>query len=174
VSGASSFETFVGAYNPLTSDSGFFNHGELGTALTSPTSLFVFTDYWVFDINPAGNASTNVNFLPAGTVTDFTIGLYAIGAGVCAGAPVFNTACAGVTTSGLALGFAGPADNPTIGFTGLAAGRYVIVVNGKSSDSASLYSGQLSTRRLPEPGTLALVGVALLGVGGSLRKRKAS
>ena len=55
--------------------------------------------------------------------------------------------------------------------SGLAAGRYIIQVTGNTRPSGpSSYTGQLSF--ISEPGTLALLGLGLLGVG--LMRRRVS
>ena len=53
---------------------------------------------------------------------------------------------------------------------GLPAGRYIIRITGsKRPSGSSTYSGQLSF--VPEPGTLALLGLGLLGFGVARRRQ---
>jgi hypothetical protein len=53
----------------------------------------------------------------------------------------------------------------------LPAGRYILLVTGTTNgNQTSAYTGQLAF--VPEPGTLALLGFGLLGMGASARRRR--
>ena len=180
VSGAN---TYMGVYNPAQRDKVTINQdGYLNGSVGSP---FSFTDYWVFDLNPAGNVEINMTFNPSASIPGgLTVTLFSLGTATITGcAPaVFNnnpapgSTCTTFGTAGLtqvALSNNG-GNNPnlTTGPTFLSSGRYVIKINGVSTDNQAFYSGLFSTNQIPEPGSLALAGLALLGAAVTLRKRK--
>jgi hypothetical protein len=154
-----------------------------------------FTNFWVVDINPTGNVAASLSFLNIGSAfTAFSVQLYL------AQSPLTNVANAAYTcasanqSAGAVLCAAGPGaltlintnDTPfNIGgqsgsffantTTFLTAGRYVVKVSGTTaSGSNPTYSGQIQVNQIPEPGSLALSGLALLGAAAAMRKRKAA
>ncbi len=167
-------DTYIGTLSPTFYNSATFGNGSFNAG--------VFTDYWTFDISPAGNNSASLTFQPPTGVTGFAISLYKTTAmGVCA-LTGLNTAAQCTTQP--TIGALVPTSNSSIGnFTSyattsfLAAGRYVVEVTGTALINvagANSYGGSIAVNPLPEPGSLALVGIGLLGAAVSLRKRKSS
>src|SRR4030095_683095 len=68
--------SYLGAHDPTNTDQSTFTN----TAMAAGA----FTDMWVFDLNPGGEATINAIFSPFGNVTDFTVSLHADTGSVCA------------------------------------------------------------------------------------------
>ena len=154
--------TYLGTYNPLQFDFGTFQHSDVGID-AGPSSDF--TDFWVFDLDPAGTGSISADFTTFTGISDFAGALYADAGSTCAGSE-----CSSVVT-GAQLASAGSLnDRWEIIMNGLPAGRYIIGVTGTTNArSTSAYTGQLAF--IPEPGTLALLGMGLLVMGLARRQR---
>jgi hypothetical protein len=157
---------YLGSYDPTFGESGSFTHRAIPDG--------AFSDTWWFDLSPGGQAAINAVFIPTFEVSGFSVQLFGPGSATCS---AINTACTGPFTPGalITTGVTDPNFVSNIEFTALPAGRYSFVVSGTADAGGNpqhVYSGNLTTD-LPEPGTLALAGVALLAFGAARRRKSA-
>lgn len=169
--------TYLGSHNPNSNDGSGFRRQDVAVAV--PTFV---QDTWVFDVFPvSGSAQINANFIPIipSAFSNFTVDLYSathacVAIGNAAGSTGF---CPGVVLNGGPLASSVAAVGGANLFPiGLAAGQYAFVVSYTANvlpvGETAEYSGQLRLRPLPEPGSLALVGLALVGVAATMRRAR--
>jgi hypothetical protein len=156
--------THLGAYNPDNFDLGTFQHSDVGPDVGANTA---FEDYWVFDLQPGGSFSMSADFTMLAGIPSFTGELYTDGGSTCAG-----IACSSIVRGSLVDSDASVnSESRWEIIASLPAGRYIIRVTGTTnSNSTSAYTGQLAF--IPEPGTLALLGFGLLGLGVTTGRRR--
>lgn len=126
-----------------------------------------FDSYQLFQIGgTATGVTSDINFTPSSNpvgVTGFTGALYAA-SGVDL---VNNTANVG----SLIANYTSTANQVSLGWTSLTAGYYVVRLQGTAVTTAGI-SGQVTTRNVvPAPAVLGLMGVGLLGMFASSRRR---
>jgi len=159
--------TNLGEHDPAT-----FDNSTFGNATTGQNGNFSNT--WVFNINPAGNAALDVIFLPIANISNFTVRLFDVVDSTCGGA---GLACTALTLGGLlATSNTLPNYASVLDFTGPLDGRYAFEVSGTISGllagQPASYVGNLQTvAAIPEPETYALIAAGL-GMIGWMRRRQ--
>ena len=160
--------TYIGLYNPDEFDNGTFNHTDIQADVGQDTP---FNDFLVFDLDPSGTGSISADFTRFTAIRNFMGALWTDGGSTCdAAAAPLPGACSNIVPGEKLYEVSESEDRWEIIARGLVAGRYIIQITGETRGSGpSSYSGQLSF--IPEPGTLALLSLGLLGLGATARRR---
>jgi PEP-CTERM motif len=175
--------TFIGAHDSFGGDDSGFRHSQMWVPVAT-----AFNDVWVFDLAPQGAfTQINANFIPIQPTafSGFNVAIRQVLTSTCP-VTIANTLgtsgnCSEVTLGAVLATSVNAGANADVFPVALAAGRYAFQVSGtlnamgtnpNGTNRFSQYSGQLTTSVIPEPGTLALAGLAMVGVAASLRRTR--
>ena len=160
--------TNLGTHDPAT-----FDNSTFGNSTTGQNGNF--SNWWVFSIQPAGDATLDMIFLPIRNISNFAVSLFSVTSAVCGGP---GSACSSFATGSLvATGTTGPNYVSLLDTQPLAAGTYAFdvtgTISGLTAGQPASYVGNLQTvAAVPEPETYALLLAGLVGVGFMNKRRQ--
>ena len=144
----------------------------------------LFAQNFIFNFAPIGSIASNLSFTPQSAIGDFKLELFSVTATGCpsllvvAGFGFGNGGCTSFTPGALiATATTGPSNFVNLTFTAIPAGQYMVKVSGNILQAGgggapdNGYSGQVTTQNVPEPGSLALAGLALVGAAFAARRK---
>ena len=143
-----------------------------------------FTQNYIFAFAPIGSATSNLSFTPSAAIANFKLELFSVTASGCSalgsvgGLGVGTGGCSSFSLGALVqTATTGPSNFVDLPFTAINAGQYLLRVTGTITQSGAAgspdnsYSGQVTTQNVPEPGSLALAGLALVGAAFAARRK---
>jgi hypothetical protein len=163
---------YIGALNASNGDLSFVNSGN------QANSSGAFTHNYIFNFAPIGSVASNLSFTPSNEISNFKLELFSATASGCSavsGLGLGTGGCSSWATTGLiATAATGPNNFVDLAFTAVPAGTYLVRVTGTVAAGGpnSGYSGQVTTQAVPEPGSLALAGLALFGAAAAARRAR--
>jgi hypothetical protein len=167
--------TYIGTMNATLGDFSQFTRNVV--SLRPPAANNTLSDFWIFQIDPVqAGFQVNANFTTfPGGINNFQAILKAVtsAAPICGALSTQCTMGASPTFTDIATSTPPVGGNVSISGVTLNTGWYALAVTGTVTSTGNTYSGQTATQNtVPAPGSLALVGVALLGAAVGMRRQK--
>jgi hypothetical protein len=169
--------TYVGSLNATLGDFTQFTRNVV--SLRPENSMNnTLSDFWIFQIDPVqAGFQVNANFTTfPGGINNFQVILKAVTSAppICGALATQCTMGSSPTFSDIATSTPPVGGNVSISGVTLNTGWYALAVTGTVTNTGNTYSGQTATNTVPAPGSLALVGVALLGAAVGMRRQKSA